>query len=124
MDPAFSRRGEPATPFERELLQHRGTPPAHSEQELWVELVQRVGLDALLHIFDDMGGRKVWIPTRETFIRLVWSDLRDAEIHRLHAASMTINQIATRMGLNQRTVRHVVQRRPFSAAAKRAKQRA
>lgn len=124
MDPAFSRRGESATPFERELMDQPDIRGLQSEQELWVDLAKRVGLDNLLLIFDEMGGRKVWIPTREKFVHLAWSEIRNREIHRLHAQRLSIGEISRAMGVDKRTVRHVVQRRPFSAAPNREKQRA
>ncbi|NMW25278.1 helix-turn-helix domain-containing protein [Rhodanobacter denitrificans] len=124
MDPAFSRRGEPATAFERNLVTHCGVTPARSEQELWLDLARRVDLDALFAILDEMGGRKAWVPTRETFVRLVWSAIRDSEIRRLHAGGNSFRSIASQLGIAPRTVTRVMHRRPFSATPKRAKQRA
>lgn len=124
MEPAFSRRGEPATTFERELMQQRDIRGLLSEQELWLDLARRVGLDTLLLVFDEMGGRKTWIPTREKFVHLAWSETRNREIHRLHDQRLSIGEISRRMGVDKRTVRRVVQHRPFCAAPNHEKQRA
>ena len=124
MDPAFSRRGEPATAFERELV-HRYQPSrSETEQEVWMDLSRRIGLDELLLLFDMLGARKVWIPSRETFVRWVWVDLRDAEIRRLRAEGHSLRNIAAAVGVENRTVTRVLHRGSFSATPDRAKQRA
>lgn len=124
MDPAFSRRGEPATAFERQLVQCCQPSRPETEQELWMELSRRIGLDGLLLLFDLVGGRKVWIPSRETFVRWAWVDQRDAEIHRLRAHGRSLREIGAAVGVDQRTVTRVLHRGSFGAAANRATHRA
>ena len=124
MDPAFSRRGEPATAFERELVQRCQPTRPETEQEVWMELSRRIGLDGLLLLFDMLGGRKAWIPSRETFVRWAWVDQRDAEIHRLRALGRSLRDIGAAVGVDQRTITRVLHRGSFSAAPGRAKQRA
>ena len=124
MDPAFSRRGEPATAFERELVQRCQPSRPETEQELWMELSRRIDLDGLLLLFDLLGARKVWVPSRETFIRWAWVDQRNAEIHRLRAQGRSLREIGSAVGVDQRTITRVLHRGSFSAAAGREKQRA
>jgi hypothetical protein len=124
MDPAFSRRGEPATAFERELVQRCQPSRPETEQELWMELSRRIGLDELLLLFDMLGARKVWVPSRETFVRWAWVDLRDAEIRRLRTEGRSLRSIAAAMGVDNRTVTRVLHRGSFGATPERAKQRA
>lgn len=125
MDPAFSRRGESATAFERELLTHHAHHAPRTGDDLWFVLVKRIGIDALMGMLDEIGGLKVWVPTRQQLVRRVWLDLRDREILRLRTEKrMTTCEISAAMGVNPRTVRRVVHPGPVSAAPNRAKQRA
>lgn len=124
MEPAFSRRGEAATPFERDLIAQLDASTLRSEQELWIHLARRVGLDALLLIFDEMGGRKVWLPTRETFVQLGWDDIRRNEMLRMRAAGKSLREVARTFGVSRTTVIRVTSPRPFGVTPDREKQRA
>lgn len=125
MDPAFSRRGEAPTSFERELLANHGQHAPRTDDDLWMLLAQRIGLENLMAVLDEVGGIKLWVPTREQLVRRVWVDLRDREIRRLRQEHhLSTCEISARLGVNPRTVRRVVHGRPVSAAPIREKQRA
>jgi len=125
MDPAFSRRGEHPTTFERELLANHATLAPRTDDDLWLMLGKRIGAESLLVVLDELGSLKLWVPTREQLVRRVWLAIRDREIQRLRDEQhLTTNEICLRLGVKPRTVRRVVHRRPVSAAPIHAKQRA
>jgi hypothetical protein len=111
--------------FERDLLAHHGEHAPRTSDDLWLVLVKRIGIDALLVVLDEIGGLKVWAPTRTQLVRRVWLDLRDREIRRLRTdGRLSTSEISAAMGVNPRTVRRVVHPGPVSAAPVHAKQRA
>lgn len=105
----FSRRGERATEFERTLVAGANDDMRRETSSLFLGLARRIGVDALLAVFDEIGGEKVHVPTRESFFTALWQVERDAEIHRRLASGESPRVIADDFGLACRTVRHIRQ---------------
>lgn len=98
----FSRRGEACTAFERALV---SAADARSESlAVWLGLIGRVGLDAILALFDELGSEKVHVPTREHFFSALFRVQRDDEIRRRLAAGESVAVVAADFHLSLRSV--------------------
>lgn len=106
----FSRRGERATEFERALVAVADADTCRGTSALFLELARRIGVDALLVVFDEVGGEKLHIPTREWFVGELWRKQRDAEILRRLAGGEAAQSVADDFGVHERTVQRVAQR--------------
>lgn len=121
MEPAFSRRGEPATPFERELLSSAPVGEPTNAQQLWLVIARRIGMDELMVMLDEFGDAHVWVPTRSRLVQNLWGDVRDAEICRLRDVhGMSLTSIAKRMQVSRTTVGRVVRARHGGGPQQRA----
>lgn len=100
-DPEFSGVGKTATAFERELLAR-----AASLEDPWVEVAGIIGLDATLQVMDRFASCLLSIPSRAAFVRRMYAVYLDGECLRLRREGLTNRQVAARLGINERTVRH------------------
>lgn len=98
----FSKRGEACTPFERALVASEWS--GSDGTGVWLGLIGRIGLDAMLAVFDELGSEKVHVPTREHFFAALWRVQRDAEIRRRLAAGEGVAVIAADFHLSSRAV--------------------
>lgn len=76
----FSAKGEGCTAFERALVAE--SCPAGDAAAVWLGLMRRVGVDAILAVMDEFGTEKVHVPTRSAFFGTLWREHRDNEIRR------------------------------------------
>lgn len=103
----FSRRGERVTDFERQLVAECGAAQLTEAKTLWLELARRIGVEALACVFDEVGGEKMHMPTRENFFRALYHQQRNAEIIRRLACGDSAELIGTDLGLTARMVRYI-----------------
>ena len=106
----FSRRGEPATEFERALVANADDGACREQVAMFLDLARRIGVDALLAVFDELGDLRVNVPSRATWFGVLWRQQRDAEIFRRLANGDSTYEIANSLGLSVRTVQHIAQR--------------
>lgn len=109
MDPAFSRRGEPATEFERALLSGSDVSTPTTIRQLWQMLAQVVGADRLFTVLDEFGDTVVWVPSRSGLINQLWIEVRNREIRcrrELHGESLA--SLARHFGMSRAGVARVV----------------
>ena len=99
-DPEFSRVGKPATTFERELLAR-----AKTLEDPWVEVASIIGLDATMQVMDRFASCLLSIPSRDAFVRRLYTVWLDAEILRLRRAGKTNREVAEMFGIHERCVR-------------------
>jgi hypothetical protein len=80
----FSRRGEPATEFEVQLLTHGAVDADNVWLEIGRQLVVDLGLvagvAALLVVLDTLGTEKVHVPSRAAFFQRLYRPRREADI--------------------------------------------
>ena len=63
-DPRFGEGAQPPTDFERQLLRE-----STNLADVWVEVGQRIGADALFALFGAVSGMILSVPRRATFVR-------------------------------------------------------
>lgn len=104
MAAAFSDRGDAPTDYERELFeQYADDEPRHVRQ-LWLLIGQRIGLDALCVVLDELGGmHNMSAPTRERFFADLALIERDDEIEQ-RMQTETPQQIALALRMRVRMV--------------------
>jgi hypothetical protein len=113
----FSRRGERATCFERTLVAGSDHSALTEMGSLFLRLAQRIGIDALAVVLDEIGGEKIHIPSREFFFHALFRQQRDEEITRRLANGESAIVIGLDLGIAQRTVQHIAQRHRSDDAA-------
>lgn len=94
----FSRRGEPPTAYEIELL------AAASSDNVWAQLAQLIGAKALLVVLDELGSEKIHIPTRAGLMQRLHTPLRDERIRAHRANGRDPAEIAALEGVTVWTV--------------------
>lgn len=100
----IGQRGDPCTDTERQLAaQAESGCPADATGQ-WLLLAQRIGLDALVAIFDEFGGEKIHIPQRSNFFEALYRPIRNARVHELRAQGYSASEIASKTGLDRRRV--------------------
>ncbi|HPG93681.1 MAG TPA: hypothetical protein PLR28_03895 [Dokdonella sp.] len=110
----FSSKGCPITAFERSLLV-RGCGES-DWVAVWVELMQRIGVEPIVAIMDEFGSEKIHVPTRESFFGALWRAMRDAEVRRRLAAGDSASVIAHDFGLSRALV-YVIKNKDNAADA-------
>lgn len=107
----FSERGEMVTELERELVASAPLEFPESMSDLWVLLARRIGVDALVVMFDEVGGEKVHVPTRAEFFSALYRPRRDTRIRELCAGGMSGADVAVQFGLTRMQVHRIVRAR-------------
>ncbi|MEN6538940.1 MAG: hypothetical protein ABFC67_04945 [Mizugakiibacter sp.] len=130
MEIRFSQRGDRPTTFERGLVSEAPTCLLTETRQLWLLIAERIGLEALLVVLDEIGGEKVHVPTRADFFGALWRPVRDAEIRRLKGQGFGAKRIAKELGMTRSAVQLVLhaesrgqragRRWPAGRASKRA----
>lgn len=96
-DPKRSQRGEAPTEYETQLFAALTDPtPAY----LWTMIGMRIGVQALSVVFDELGGSKVYVPTREWFFKELADSRRDERIVELLARGMKPTALAEKFQLS------------------------
>lgn len=112
-DKQFSGPGDRPTMFETELL-----ASAQQPDDVWVLIGQRIGAEALFAIFDEIGGEKVSVPSRESFVRRLYQPQRDeAIVHAFAELGLPLDDIARSFGLDRSVVGKIVRRRGTTCRA-------
>lgn len=99
-----SRKGENPTAEEVELVARA----AASTDSVWAAIAARIGVDALFVVFDELGGEKVHVPTREHFLRGIWVPMQREAILTLRANGVKTREIAEQLRVSRRHVCNVV----------------
>ncbi len=103
----FSKRGQGITDFEQLLLIRARADRPEAISDLWVGLSRRMGGDRLVVLFDELGGEKVHIPTREEFFADLYRPERNRAILDRLARRVSMAEICAEFGIDPRTVRRV-----------------
>lgn len=75
---------------------------------VWVVIAQRIGVEALCVLFDELGSEKVHIPTRESFFDALWQPERDREIRAAIVGGAHPDVVALQYGLSRSRVLNIV----------------
>ncbi|WP_170142062.1 Mor transcription activator family protein [Thioalbus denitrificans] len=78
--------------------------PDHSP---WVEIGQRIGVDALGVVLSRLGGEKVHVPTEDNFWACLERAVRDEEI-RQRFRGWNMKELAAEYGVDTRHVRRIL----------------
>ena len=100
--PHHSRRGEPPTMLERELL--AAAAAERNVRSIWVVIGGRIGANALAVVMDELGGAQCKAPKREAFFARLGRARIWARICELRAQRLPVDQIAAATGVSVRTV--------------------
>jgi hypothetical protein len=92
-----SIRGETPTEYEHQLFAAIDDPYPVSP---WAMIGKRLGIAALAVVLDEVGGGKVYVPTRKTFFQELAAARRDARIGELLAKGMPMRDVARHVGLS------------------------
>jgi hypothetical protein len=116
MDPAFSRRGEAPTAFERGLLDSVHVRDPETTQDLWLLVAQRAGLDALMLVLDEFGNGPVWVPTRRTFFNALCAPAVERMIVTMIDQHVSRREIARRLNMSHTQVQRIAARHRGTSA--------
>ena len=105
-------RGDPASTVEAELVGTAIDRRLADSTLQWVELAKRIGVHALVAIFDEFGGEKIHIPSRRAFFEALYRPIRDARIHALRAQGLSCVEIAGQVGVTEMRVSQVLKNPP------------
>ena len=106
----FSRRGEPVTVFEAQLVAESVIARPERISELWVQIARRIGVDNLALILDEIGGEKVHVPTREEFFAALYRPLRNRQIVDMrHETGRSLREIGKFFNLTHKAVALVLE---------------
>lgn len=106
MRPRFSRKGEAPTPKELALLAEALSDPCPTSP--WLIIAQRIGVEALCVVFDELGSEKIHIPTRERFFEALWRPERNRAIAEAVATGRHPDDVAAEFGVDRTRVAHIV----------------
>ncbi len=104
--PQFSRKGE--APTAKELALMAEAMAERWPASAWVVIAQRIGIEALCVVFDELGSEKVHVPTRERFFESLWRPERNREIAAAIAGGAHPDVVALQYGLDRTRVLHIV----------------
>lgn len=121
----FSRRGQPVTEFEVELLLDASPDITWVDvaQVLMRELGPKVGANALAIVLDTVGTEKLHVPGRELLFQRLYRPVRDREILRL-AETESLGAISTSAKVSRGRVRQILKRSGRRYRRKQVPQRA
>lgn len=108
--PAFSERGEKPTVYECDLLAQCCEPDPRMVRQLWINIAQRIGIQALCVVLDELGGDPyVSLPSRRMFFQDLHRARRNAQIVAMAASMDPLTRgartsIARAMRVHRRTV--------------------
>lgn len=98
----FSRKGQSCTEFERALVAsaiERGSEPSP-----WLAIVERVGLDMVVAVMDEVGGADIYVPSRAGFFGALLASVRATEIARRLANGDRPVDVARDLGMTRQAV--------------------
>lgn len=99
----FSQRGDAPTETERGLLANATTDEGPDSRCVWVRIGQRIGVDALAVVLDELGGEKIYVPNRGKFFAALMRPVIAHRIHVMRSAGTPWSEIATTLGIGLRT---------------------
>ena len=76
----FSRRGQPATIFEAQLVAEAVISAPDRDLSRWVLIAQAIGVDNLVKVLDEFGTEKVHFPSHEQFFQMLYRPVRNQQI--------------------------------------------
>jgi len=101
----FSRRGEPATIFEAQLVAEAIIAKPDRDTHRWILLAQQIGADNLAKVLDEVGDEKPHVPSRRNFFAMLYRPLRDKGIRDMRSSTgAALRDIAEEFGVSLRTV--------------------
>lgn len=101
-------RGSACTADERALVEQSGEHVYSDSTTTWLLLAQRIGVEALVAVLDELGGEKVHVPQRGTFFAELYRPIRNAQIRQLRAQEMGLSEIGAVMQMDRRRVWEVL----------------
>ena len=113
-DRRFSKQGQPATDFERDLLLQ-----SQALEDPWVEIAQIIGLDAALAVMDRFERCLLSCPSRTAFITRMHRVWLDIETLRLRHKGAPNRRIVQQLGVTDRSIRKRVARAKKHLQSKR-----
>jgi hypothetical protein len=121
----FSRRGEPPTAYEIELLLGASLDVAWVDvgQELMRALGPQAGAHALAVVMDTVGTEKLHVPARVLFFQRLYRPVRDREVLRL-AETEPLEVISLNAKVSRGRVRQILKRSGRRYRRKRVPSRA
>jgi len=107
----FSRRGQPVTIFEAQLVAEAAIAKPDRDMHRWVLLARQIGADNLAAVLDEFGDEKPHVPSRENFFAMLYRPLRDQGIRDMRAATgASLRDIAEEFKVSQGTVQNALAR--------------
>ena len=105
----FSGRGDGVTEFERALVRVAADDAVAvgDAAAQWLLLAQRVGIDAVVAVFDEFGTEKVHVPTRESFFQALYRQQRNEAIRMELARGTPVCELAAAHHLTERAIRRI-----------------
>lgn len=101
----FSRRGQPVTIFEVQLVAEAAIAKPDRDTHRWVLLARQIGVDNLAKIFDEFADEKPHVPARENFFAMLYRPHRDQGIRDMRARTgASLRDIAEEFAVSHMTV--------------------
>lgn len=105
----FSRRGQPVTILEAQLVAEAAIAKPDKDTSRWVLLARQIGVDAVARIFDEFGDEKPHVPSRENFFAMLYRPLRDRGIRDMrNTTGKSLRDIAEAFGVSPATVQQAL----------------
>ena len=101
----FSRRNQPATIFEAQLVAEAVIAKPDKDTHRWVLLAQAIGVDNLVKVFDEFGDEKPHVPSRENFFAMLYRPVRNQRMRDMRAETgASLREIGAAFGVGVATV--------------------
>ena len=101
----FSRRGQPVTIFEAQMVAEAVISKPDKDSSRWVLLAQKIGVDNLMIVLDELGTEKIHVPSREHFFQALYRPLRNRQIRDMRVRTgESLRAIGSRFQVSPDTV--------------------